>query len=298
MSCGRDSRRVTESLQWVLCGFCFVFCVGVLGVSPLKAEPALVFVPLPMENLELTEARNRPLQHLLAELLNRPVVMRLIGDHASLLEALAQGEIDLVELGPLPFLLAKEKTADLWPVATFREPDVAAQYRCVLVAPVDGITTVQQLQERTEPTTVVLTRPQSTCGPTVGHALLAAQGIAPAQVRAVFRGGHDDVALAVLREPSWVGIVKENAVPRFHALGLRRVAASDPVPGVVLVARQDRFNAGELAALSRSLTHLDDSLRDRLHNGQYGFAPFADDLFQYISQWRTEAAAFWSRAAD
>ncbi|WP_201220440.1 hypothetical protein [Halochromatium roseum] len=50
-------------------------------------------------------------------LLPRPHEMRLYPDHATLLDAITGGAVDLTELGPLPFLLARESMPHLQAVA-------------------------------------------------------------------------------------------------------------------------------------------------------------------------------------
>jgi len=285
---------VYNSASWLV----LWLCVGLLPTLPLAAAPALVYAPLPLENLVVTEARNRPLVGLLADLLARPVEMRLFADHTSLLDALARSEIDLIELGPLPFLLAKERTPGLRPLATFRESDGSGSYRCVLVAPVDGVTAMMELRARDDVFTLALTRPQSTCGPTTGFALLTAHGISLSRVNAVYHGGHDDVALAVLREQALLGSVKESVAQHFHALGLRVLAASEPVPGFVLAARPDRFTDAELISLARVLVYLNDARHQSLQNGQFGFESYAEALFQRVDGKRVAAMPFLPEVAE
>ncbi len=253
-------------------------------------EPALVYAPLPLENLALTQARNQPLVERLTALLQRPVKMRLYPDYAALLEGLRQADVDLVELGPLPFLLARAQVSQLRAVATFREPNGQAHYRCVLVAPVDGIQALFQLAQHKQPLTLALTRPESTCGPTASFWLLAEHGIDPAAVQASYQGGHDAVALAVLRNMFALGGVKDSVARDFHGLGLRVLAASEPVPGFVLAANVDRLGSDALEALQAALLALSEEQRAALQNGRHGFAAFERELFEQFDAMRVFAA--------
>lgn len=261
-------------------------------------EPALVYAPLPLENLALTQARNRPLVERLTALLERPVKMRLYPDYAALLEALIQADVDLVELGPLPFLLARAQVSELRAVATFREPNGQAHYRCVLVAPVDGIQALFQLAQHKQPLRLALTRPESTCGPTASFWLLAEHGLDPAAFQATYQGGHDAVALAVLRNMFTLGGVKDSVARDFHGLGLRVLAASEPMPGFVLAANVDRLGSDALEALQAALLALPEEQRTALQNGRHGFATFEPDLFEQLEAMGEFAAGSLDPVAD
>ncbi len=282
-----------------------VLMVGALWVAtglismPASAEPAdWVYAPLPLENESLTLARNQPLAALLTTILERPVQLRLYPTYHALIEAVAGGEVDFAELGPLPFLLARERVPHLRPVATFREPDGRAEYRCVIAAPVDGIVSLQHLMHQPTPPSVALTRPQSTCGPTVIFWLLVAHGFDLAHIHAAYHGGHDDVAIAVLREQFLIGGMKDSVAQRFYGLGLRTLATSDPVPGFMLVAQPDTLSAQQWATLTQTLTDLDDARLHTLQNGRYGFAPVDEQALEPIKTMRRLTAVFLNRVAD
>ncbi|MFP4335767.1 MAG: PhnD/SsuA/transferrin family substrate-binding protein [Wenzhouxiangella sp.] len=264
-----------------------------LALALPAGAQTLVFAPLPMQSLAQTQAANQPLADLLGDLLGRRVDMRLYPDHADLLEGLARGEVDFAELGPLPLLMAKERMTTLTEVASFREPDGRAVYRCVLVAAVDGIRALTELGPRLGQTTVALTRAESTCGPTVTFSLLADQGVDPALLAGQYHGTHDDVALAVLRQLHPIGGMKESAARRFHDLGLRILAASEPVPGFVLVSRTDgQLAAHDLENLQKALLALDPDQRAGLQNGRHGFEPFDDRLQEHLQAMRVFAAPY------
>ncbi|MEE4637695.1 MAG: PhnD/SsuA/transferrin family substrate-binding protein [Wenzhouxiangella sp.] len=267
-------------------------CLG----SPARAE-SLIFAPLPMQSLAQTQASNQPLTDLLAELLDRPVEMRLYPDHAALLDGLTRGEVDLVELGPLPLLLAKERMSRLNEVASFREPDGRADYRCVVVAPVDGIQSLAEIERKPGQSPVAMTRPESTCGPTVTFSLLADQGLDPNQLRGQYRGTHDDVALAVLRELHPLGVIKESVARRFFDLGLRILASSDPVPGFVLVSPAGKLAEQELGHLREALMALDSRQLSRLQNGRYGFVRFDEQLGYRLEAMRVFSAPYFENVA-
>ena len=250
------------------------------------ATEVLFYAPLPMENPSVTQARNQPLADLLSKLLGREVRLRLVADHASSLDALAAGQVHFAELGPLPFLLARERVADLLPLATFRESDGRADYRCVIVAPMDGVAALTDLIGAEAAVSVALTRPQSTCGPAATFSILGELGLNLSEVTVSYQGGHSDVAVAVLREQFLIGGVKESFAHSFHGLGLRVLAASEPVPGFVLLVRAGLLDNQQWQSLSRALSELDEAGLQQLQNGRHGFAPFEEQRFDAVNAMR------------
>jgi phosphonate transport system substrate-binding protein len=259
---------------------------------PARAE-TLIFAPLPMQSLAQTQASNQPLTDLLAELLKRPVEMRLYPDHAALLDGLTRGEVDLAELGPLPLLLAKERMSGLTEVATFREPDGRADYRCAIVAPVDGIESLAALEPTKGMSMVAMTRAESTCGPTVTFSLLADHGLDPGLLDGHYLGTHDDVALAVLRQLHPIGGIKESVARRFHDLGLRILGVSDPVPGFVLTSFTGELADHDVDRLREALLVLDSDQRSGLQNGRHGFERFDEQLQDRLEAMRVFSAPYF-----
>lgn len=276
---------------------CLLLGPGLSDANPAAHHEPLSFAPLPLENASLTLARNQRLSALLGQLLQREVQTVLYPSHSELLEALTNGEVDLAELGPLPALLASEDLPDLAPIATFREDSDQPHYRCVIAAAVDGIPSLQELQARVEephnpsaagtPLKLMLTGPESTCGPTMTLWSLQEAGISLNGMQAHYRGTHDAVALAVLRNPESIGGLKESVALRFHALGLRILGTSPPVPGFALFAHPAALTGREREKLSRALLELPADALRALDNGHNGFAAHEKERQSRLAQQRT-----------
>ncbi len=280
-------------MQWVqirlLSALASIFIVW---LSPAIADDALIYAPLPLENPARTQATNQPLVDLLAELLDRPVEMRLYENHAELLEALNAGEVDLTHLGPLPLLLAKGQTPTLVELAVFREADGSAEYRCVIAAPVDGFQSLSDAGFSEGLTTLALTRKESTCGPTAAFTILSAAGLDPRQFSATYEGGHDNVARSVLLQTHQVGGLKESVARVWSKLGLRVLATSEPLPGLTLLARASSLTSEEIDTLTDQLTSLDQDALESLQNGRYGFARFDPQLLERVRAMQVNAEPF------
>jgi len=268
-------------------------------VTPLRAaeKPTLTFAPLPLENASLTTARNIQLAALLSELLDQEVRVVLLPTYAAIIEGLVADDIDLAELGPLPALLARQRQPELEGIVSFREPNGNDGYRCAVVSAVDGVQGLQQLRSlieekpaetRTRP--LMLTRAKSTCGPLTTLTLLEKAGISSAKLSPRYVGSHEAVALAVLRDPRAIGSVKDSVAQRHHALGLRVLKTSEPVPGFALVAHPGRFAKSRLMALQQALLNLDQARLARLDNGGHGFAAFDEQRYRQLEQLQARAA--------
>lgn len=291
----------SDSLNRSMIAVCSALIVLLAVGGPfavVRASEPLLYGPLPLQNRGLTQAHNQPLADLLGQLLGRQVRLALFDDHAALIDAWVRGEIHIAELGPLPFLLARDAVPDLVPIASFREPDGRTQYRCVIVAPVDGLASLQTLAELDEDFTLALTRRESTCGPVVSLSVLSELGLDLSRVAAAYRGGHDEVALAVLRQQHLLGGMKDSVAALFHGLGLRVLAASEPVPGFVLVARPGVLESAAPAHLARALIELDEAERGRLQNGSHGFVAFDESLLEAVDALRSRAMPWLERLEE
>ena len=285
-------------LMMTACGALAVMLVVGWPSTVVRAADPLLYGPLPLQNPVVTQARNQPLADLLGELLGREVRLALFDDHAALIDALARGDIDIAELGPLPFLLARDAATDLIPIASFREPDGRADYRCVIVAPVDGLASLQDLSDLDDDLSLALTRRESTCGPVLAFSVLSELGLDLNRVAAAYRGGHDEVAIAVLRQQYLLGGMKDSVASVFHGLGLRVLAVSEPVPGFVLVVRPGVLGSSSSAELAQALIGLDEAGRRRLQNGSHGFAAFDESMLEAVAELRLRAMPWLDRLTD
>ncbi len=111
-------------------------------------------------------------------------------------------------------------------------------------------------------------------------------------------GGHDEVALAVLRQTFDIGGIKDSVARRFYALSLLALATSESISGFVLAARPDHQTRQELARLTETLLTIPDAQLGSLQNGSSGFEAFESRLFDRIEAMRGFSAPFLDQSAD
>jgi len=269
--------------------FSFMLLSGTCAAQPL------IYAPLPLENPSKTQASNQPIADLLGELLGRPVSMRLYESHSELLDELAAGEIDITMLGPLPLLLALERDPSLVKLAMFREANGRPTYRCVIAAPVDGVQSLDEFKGSAVRPSLALTREASTCGPVAAFSILIDQGLNPDDFSSSYQGGHDDVALAVLLERQMIGGLKEDVAENWHGLGLRVLASSRQLPGMVLVGRAEHFSSERAEQLRQGLLALSGFELERLETGGFGFAEVDESLLLRVRAMRRESLPHMER---
>lgn len=271
--------------------FILLIALSFLPLSAMAVSP-LVYAPLPLQNLSITQASNQPLADLLSELLGQPVEMRLYESHGDLLDALARGDIDFTTLGSLPLLLALENDPSLVQLVMLREPSGQATYRCVLAAPVDGVQSLDQLKDADGKMTLALTREESTCGPVASYSILIDHGLSPLRFSSSYQGGHDDVAKAVLLQSHLIGGLKESVAAQWVGLGLRTLATSRQIPGIVLLARAESLTSAQADRLRAAMLQLERSQLDQLQTGQFGFADIDQSLQLRVRAMRREAQPY------
>lgn len=228
-------------LSWLLC-----------LVAPIRAEAPepLRFAAVSLESRDATVREFTAFRLHLEMLLAAPVEQVHFSRYEDLITAFRDHRVDLAYLGPLPYVQLSAADTHVRPVVRFAEADGAGTYRCALAA---------SRADRVDPkelTGAPLGLPQmlSTCGPLSASALLARTAAIPLEATR-FRalGNHEAVALALAAGEIRVGTMKESIARKYENLGLEILAATDPIPGFVLVADADRFGAVRVERLRADL---------------------------------------------
>lgn len=209
-------------------------------------EGSIRFAPLPLHNRAATTIAFLPMVEYLAAKLGQPVELVYYDRHAEVLDAFSAGEIQLVYLGPLPYVVLAQRSQAVEPVVFFREATGLAQYRCALIAFADDVPAL-----RTQTVMRVgLTQPLSTCGYLGGRAVLQRwRGLVLDELEYAYLGSHEQVALSVVAGEVAVGSVKDEFVQHFASLGIEVLAYSDWLPATGLFAHRDHLGTAKIAEI-------------------------------------------------
>lgn len=214
------------------------------GLEPIR------FAPLPLQNRAATALAFLPMVRHLESELGRPVELVYFDRHSEVLAAFEAGDIQLVFLGPLPYLTLLNKSAAIEPVIFFREESGLAQYRCALIGFLDDITTIYKKTNLK----IGLTQALSTCGYLGAKAVLADwRGLDLDALDYVYLGTHEQVALAVVSGQVDVGSVRDEFVNHYAKLGVTALAYSDWLPAVGLYAHRELLGEETILAIRNLL---------------------------------------------
>lgn len=226
---------------------------GAVQGQSLPVQPPLRLSAIPLTGADAMVRDFEPLAQFLGRLAGRPVEFVYMDRHEKVLDALRAGRIDLAVMGAMPYVeLVGFGPGQLSPgtiraLARFKESDGRGTYRCVLVAFPDDRVVLSQAQGLT----VGMSNPLSTCGPLSARNLLAAAGVDWTQIRPLYLGHLNDVAMAVVAGRVQLGAVPDSVARQHASLGLQVLASTGDLPGFVLVAHAPRVGVDTLARLAR-----------------------------------------------
>lgn len=241
----------------------------------------LVLVLLPQEQPETVIASGRPLAALLAGRLQQPVQIRYFSSYQDILQQFKRGTIDILHLGPLPYLTLRQMQAGAEPLVVVNEADGTAAYSCALVTAYDGPTVLAQLQGP-----LALPQPLSTCGHLTASYLLDRQGKNLEKLGYSYLGNHDKVALAVARGGYQAGTMKTALAAAYAGLGLRVLAETPRFPGFLLVANRANLSPQRINELRKVLLGLTEQERATLQLGKYGFSRVTEAQYEQLQPYQ------------
>lgn len=253
--------------------------VCLVAMTGYAAGRDLVYTPLPVEQPETVIAANRPLVSYLSKQLKTTITIRYEKNYDDILRLFQEGKIDIVQFGPLPYVILRKSYPKAEPLAAINEPDGKASYTCALVTAFDGPTSVKQIRR-----SIALSQPLSTCGHLTAGYLLNKHGLKLEAVHHEYLENHDKVALAVAKGNYEVGSIKTAVAKKYTALTLRIIEETPVFPGFLLIANKATLTPDQTRELSRILLTVTPKDRSGLVLGRYGFSPAVDSNYDLIRQ--------------
>ncbi|BDB69364.1 putative selenate ABC transporter substrate-binding protein [Comamonas thiooxydans] len=165
-----------------------------IGHASSNPDPETLKVALlPDENASTVIKNNKPLEIYLEKELGKKIELVVTTDYSSMIEAMRHGRIDMAYLGPLSYVLAKQKS-DIEPFAAMKQKG-STTYQSVLIANTGaGIAKISDIVNKN----VAYGDKASTSSHLIPKSILAENGLkAGENYREHFAGAHDAVAMAV-----------------------------------------------------------------------------------------------------
>jgi phosphonate transport system substrate-binding protein len=276
---------VSRRLEAVVILVAFTVVCLLPGVSHAGDPSTLRIGLLPDEAAQTVIRLNEPLRADLERRLHMPVEVIVGTDYAATVEALRFGRIDIAYLGPVTYVLGRER-AEIEP---FAKPMHAhgATFRALIITAADSpVKSLADLRDKS----LAFGDVASTSGHWVPRYMLHVAGLdSGVDYHPQFLGSHDAVALAVshkivaaggLSEPIFTTLV---AAGKIDPTSVRVIAESPPIPEYVWT-----FRVGLSDELRRRVTDAFLGIHDPdvLNVFQArGFVPAHDEDYQIVRDW-------------
>lgn len=225
---------------------------------PVKDNKIIHFGVIPKDNPRIMYEKYQPLLDYLAEKTPYQYELLLKKNYEETVNALGTGETNVVLLGPLTYLEAREKYGVV-SILKSRGVDGTASYKSVIIIRKDSpIRTIAELKGKS----IAFASSKSTSGNLVPRYLLAAAGIHLSEL-----GGHknfdyhDSVVKAVLKGQYAAGTVRDSVARKYTKLGISVIAESDSIPTGPLVAGSGTPK-GVIEDIKKALLDLDPKKTD------------------------------------
>ena len=255
------------------------------GISWADHPSALRIGLLPGEAALTVIRLNKPLGAYLEHRLQMPVELIVGTDYAATGEALRFGRIDIAYLGPITYVLGRQRAG----IEAFAKPmhDHGATFKALVIAAADSpVKSLADLRGQS----IAFGDVASTSGHWAPRYMLHVAGLeSGTDYQPQFLGSHDAVALAVSRKMVAGGGISEPifrllvATGKISSSGVRVIAESPPIPEYAWT-----FRVG-----------LDEELRRRIRDAFLGiddpavlnifearrFVPARDEDYQMVRDW-------------
>ena len=243
----------------------------------------LVFAPLPMEAPEIVVSQWKPLLNYLESKLGLRLRIEYSKNYEEILEKFRTGKLDLAYLGPLPYVVLKDRFPAAMPLVHFNEANGQPAYTCTVVALAERKLDIRKLRGMR----VALTQPLSTCGYLAGDGLLRQSGTTLEANHYRYFDMHDAVAQKVARGDYDFGVLKSAIGRKYAHLGLTTLAETPPLPSFALVINSNRLSAETVDQLRAALVEADSAVRAGWgDNIRHGAVPATDKDYDPVRRLR------------
>jgi phosphonate transport system substrate-binding protein len=243
---------------------------------------------LPGESAPTVVRLNQALEKHLERQLGMEVELIVGSDYAATGEALRFGRIDVAFLGPVTYVLQRER-AGIEPFAKPHHAEVGATFQAAIIARRDsGIKSLVELAAKD----IAFGDPASTSGTWVPrYQLLSADLVAGRDYNAHYLGAHDAVALAVQNGKAAAGGISLPIFERLVSEGkidgkaLMVVELSAPIPEYSWTFRED-LDKTFREKIREAFLSLSDAPALNVFRAD-SFVPSRDDDYEIVREWVT-----------
>lgn len=226
------------------------FYAIILLTSTTFAKDTITFASIPMQNKNTLIKEFIPMLTHLRKKTSINIQMDYYRDYSELLEAFISGKIDLIYLGPLPYVSLKERYPYTKPIVSFKNQNGDSFYTCSLVSFMDeNIDFSHPIIDKK----VALTQPLSTCGYLSVEGFFQLNKSSLEKNHYMYMGSHDKVALQVLQGKAQIGGLKTSIAKQYYGLGLNILSVSEAMPMFTLIANTKTLSSKTIDKIQNTL---------------------------------------------
>lgn len=253
-----------------------------MGLAAPPLEPLILGVHPYLSYPEI-KARFRPLAHLLANRLKRPVEVRVGSSYAEHVDHVGKDDIDIAYLGPAPYVKLVELYGKKPLLARLERNGKAVLDGHIVVRRDSPVRRLEDLHNKS----FGLGDPDSTMSSVIPLTVLEQAGVNIKNSSQLHRfRGHTNIALAVLSGRIEAGAVKSEVYKHYARQGLRSIQRLPEVPEHLFVARADMQDSllEAIRSLLRSLhtTPQGRSILRSLHRDATALGPLSDNDYDSL----------------
>ena len=253
------------------------------GQKPIRLSFGVYPHAKPTEMVEMFAPTLDYLEKNLAQSLSKPVLIDFVvfNSYAAGEQALEKGQVDLMRVGPVSFVLARRNNPGIQLLVAQKHKEFNA---VIFVATNSGVRAIAELSDRP----IVFGDSNSTAT-ILAKAFLLENGLSKSDFSSVtHRAGHSAVVEAVKSNTNRpAGVAKETAVGKDM-----RVLHRYPIVGMPWVARSDLGPEIAKAVKQILLTLSEESILEKLKDGVVGFKEQTLEAYQPIEPAIEKAALF------
>lgn len=229
----------------------FLLCMNLYS-APIKK--IITFAPLPISQKSNVVEEFLPLFNYIQKDSGIKTKFIYEKDYSTIIEKFTQNKIDIILLGPLPYIKLNQIYKFNEPIVSFKQKNGEAYYRCVLAKfGKDTINFKEQLK-------VALTQPLSTCGYYMTNILLKKRyNINLKKQKYDYTMSHYNALVGVLDGDFHIAGVKDDIANDFRTLGIRTIAQSKLLPGLSLVVNTKTLSKEQISMIQNLIVSIPES---------------------------------------
>lgn len=228
------------------------FFILLVFIVPIFAK-VINFSPLPMDKAPALFAQYSPMLKYLEKETGYQFKLHFSESYDDIIEKFKKGELDLIELGPLPYIRLKEKYNDAHAFLTFLSSKGKDSYTCEILTTDKNIKSLKDINEDVD---IKLTRKVSTCGYLMSEIVLRKSGKSLENLNYDYVGTHTNVLLELLIKESTVGTAKSTIADRYTHFNFTKLASSPAIPGFAFIANKKTILDEDIKNIQQALLKL------------------------------------------